>query len=196
MNMDVLERAARLYQEAGQIMELVRLREILRPAGEITYTGSYFLDTMVFPDIDLYIPPVPIEQIFDFGSQFARSELVSQVVFEKSSDPSLPGGLYLKPRIYYGNWERPWKIDIWSLAETVIAEKMEPMQRFKARITPDLRATIIRYKMSIITSAHRTPVYSGYFIYRAVLDEGLTDPAQITNYLLQNGIDLDDSGPG
>ena len=64
------------------------------------------------------------------------------------------------------------------------------MRRFLSRMTPALRQQIIRYKLSIMTPNHCTPMYSGFFIYKAFLDEGMTDFDQVTGYLIQNGIDM------
>jgi hypothetical protein len=186
-----LDRANLIKQEADFILQKVRLYEILRPYGKITLTGSYFLDVMVYPDIDIYIPKLTVAQLFRIGARLAESELVVQVVFEKSNDPLMPGGLYLKLRIAYGDWGRPWKIDIWSLDEALIEQKMEPMLRFKARMTDRVRAQIINFKLSIMTSASRTPMYSGYFIYKAIIDEGLTDFQEVTKYLIENGIQVE-----
>jgi hypothetical protein len=189
--MDVLERAARLRQEADLVMQAVRLEEILRPYGDMVPTGSYFLDVMVYPDIDLYMPAVSLAQVFEIGARLAEVSIVTQVVFEKSDLPGLPGGLYLKPRIAYGDWGRPWKIDIWFLEAAVIAEKMTPMQGFAARLTPALREQILRYKLSLLNDEQRTPRFSGYFIYKAFIDEGLSDFDQVTQYLIDNGIDIE-----
>jgi len=188
---NILERAAKLRQEADLVMQAVKLEEIIHPYGGMTPIGSYFLDLMVYPDIDLYMPKVSVRQLFEIGARLADSPLVTGVVFEKSADPGLPGGLYLKPRIDYGSWGRPWKIDIWSLDEAVIAEKMEPMRRFAAKMTPALREQILRYKTSLMNEEHRTPRFSGYFIYKAFIDEGLSDFGQVTQYLIDNGIRLE-----
>ena len=187
-----LERAAKLRQEADIVLGLIRLYDILRPYGKVFTTGSFFLDVMIYPDIDLYITKVNLEQLFHIGAQLARSEHVTQVVFEKTDDPVLmPEGLYLKPRVNYGDWGRLWKIDIWSLEETVIHEKMVDMRRFQAKMTPELRQQILNYKLSILTAQKRTPVYSGYYIYQAFLDKGLTNHESVTQYLVSNGIQME-----
>jgi hypothetical protein len=141
-----LQRSASLRQEADFILQAVNLYEIVQPYGRITPTGSYYLDVMAYPDIDLYLSKVTVEKMFAIGGQLAACDLVYQVVFEKSQTPRLPGGLYLKPRIAYGEWERPWKIDIWSLADELIDEKMAEMHRFKQVMTAEIREQIIRYK--------------------------------------------------
>ena len=67
---------------------------------------------------------------------------------------------------------------------------MAPMHRFREKMTPELREAVQRYKVSILTDEHRTPSYSGYYIYRAFLDEGLWDPEDVTRYLVEHGIKM------
>jgi len=189
--MEPIERASKLRQEADFILHQVKVYDILRPHGTIVPTGSYFLDVMAYPDIDLYFSKVSIDQLFDIGGQLARSDMVFRVEFEKSNEPRLPGGLYLKPRIAYGDWGRPWKIDIWSLDDTVIEQLMQPMWHFQSKMTAQLREQIIRYKLSVMTKLNRPPMYSGYFIYKAFIDEGMTEFHQVTAYLIANGIRME-----
>jgi len=186
-----LERASLLRHEADVVMDLIGLHDILCKVAKVFPTGSYLLDVMVFPDIDLYISPVGIPLLFEIGAQIAHCELVTQVVFERSDDLILlPGGLYLKPRIRYGNWGRSWKIDIWSLDDDIISSKMAEMEHFCSRLTPELRQKIIEYKLSIMTAQLRPPAYSGYYIYKAFIDEGLVEFESVTRYLTGHGIDL------
>jgi len=171
-------------------MKTIRLMEALQSSGEVFLTGSYFLDLMVYPDLDLYVSMTSIANIFAAAGQMASSDRVIRVTFENEEHSILPGGLYLNLRVNIGDWGRPWKVDIWWLDKKLIQEKKEIMQRFKQLLTPDLREQIIRYKASLINSAGRTPQFSGYFVYKAFLDEGLRDPAEITGYLVANGINI------
>ena len=141
--MNVIERARSLRAEANSVMEHVELAAIFEPYGGIFPTGSYLLDLMMYPDIDVYVPPMTIEQIFTAGARLAACPLVHEVIFSKTDLPNLPGGLYLKPRIDYGNWGRPWKIDIWSIDWDLIDEKLAEMGRIAAALTPELGERIL-----------------------------------------------------
>lgn len=189
--MNPIERSSTLRREADLIMQEIGLLGILSKYGRVVPTGSYFLDVMIYPDIDLYLSKVSIEELFQIAGQLAVSEMVRVIVFEKSADPRLPSGLYLKARVAYGDWGRPWKIDIWSLDGSVIDDLIRDMEGFKEKMTPEIREQIINYKASIITAKHRMPMYSGYFIYRAFIDEGMSDPLQVTQYLVENGIQME-----
>ena len=181
--------AERLHQQAGQLLADLRLAEIIAPYGAITPTGSYYLNVMVYPDIDIYLPRLTIAQLFLLGGQLVQAEGVVQAVFEQN-DPMMPGGLYFKLRIANKVWGRPWKVDLWSLDPDLMEEKMAPMRHFLARLTPELRLQIIRYKLSVLTPAGRTPMYSGYYIYKAFIDDGLSDFEQVTRCLVANGIQV------
>ncbi len=184
-----LERADKLRMEADLVLKQIRLEKILFPYSKMFPTGSYFLDVMAYPDIDLYIMKVSLEQLFEIGSQIAACDLVTQMVFERSDDPiHLPDGLYLKTRVKYGDWGRPWKIDLWSLTEKVVLRKIDDMRHFQQKMTPELREQIICYKLSVFTPQKRTPMYSGYYIYKAFLDEGLSDFESVNRYLISCGI--------
>jgi hypothetical protein len=185
-----LERAGRLKLEAGQVMDSICLMESLLPLGEVSFTGSYFLDVMVYPDLDLYVPMTGIENIFAAVGRMASNPGVKRVTYENEDHPGMQGGLFMNLRVNLGDWGHHWKVDIWWLNANLLHEKMEIMLRYKKMLTPDLRSQIILYKTSLLNNAGRTPRYSGYFIYKAFLDEGLRDPAEITGYLIANGINF------
>jgi hypothetical protein len=187
---DPIERSAALRCEADVVMREVRLNEIIAPYGAVQPQGSYSLDLMMYPDIDLFIPPVSLDELFAIGAQLAASELVTQVKFQKWAPEGLPGGRYAQARVRHGDWGREWKLDIWSVDEAVARRQLSEQESFKRKLTPALREQILRYKHSILNKDHRTPVFSGYFIYKAFLDEGMTDFDEVTRYLIANGIEM------
>ena len=127
--MDFLNRADRLRQEAGLILQEIKLNEILVPYGTMNFTGSYYLDLMAYPDMDVEVSQMTTGQIFSVLSQFFEHPWLDQVEFEKPNEPRLPGSLYFKLRIVHGDWGRPWKIDIWSLSHSQLASGRKEMQR-------------------------------------------------------------------
>jgi hypothetical protein len=189
--MDPIERSAALRREADVVMREVCLHEIVAPYGRVTPQGSYCLDLMMYPDVDLFIPPVSLDELFAIGAQLAASELVTRVKFDKCAPETLPGGLYVQPRVRYGDWGRQWKIDIWSVAAAVAEKQLAELEVFRSKLTEPLREQILRYKHSILNKDHRTPIFSGYFVYKAFLDEGMTDFDEVTRYLVANGVQMD-----
>lgn len=185
-----VEISTELKKQADFILKEIKFYEILSSCKRIIPTGSYFLDLMAYPDVDFYVSKVDIAQIFKIAGKFAKSVLVFEIKFEKSKDPRLSEGFYLKLWINYGNWKRPWKIDMWFLEDSTIDKIMSEMYNFKNKLTSRLKEQILNYKFSIINNEHRTPMYSGYFIYKAFIDEAMTDFHAVTEYLIKNEIKI------
>lgn len=184
------ERAKCLREEADKVLKMVQLKKHCAPIGQIVLTGSYFMDLMMYPDIDLYLPLTTLETFLTIAIKLAQYDCVKKIIFEKGGPAELAKGLYLKPLIEYGNWKRPWKIDIWSLPSDVIDKKQKELQDFKNRMTPAQRRLVLEYKFSILTETGRTPMFSGIYIYQAVINLGLKDFTEITKYLRENGINI------
>lgn len=169
---------------------MIDLRRHCAPIGKVVPTGSYYMNLMMYPDIDLYLPHTTIDKLFVLAAKFAKIKYVDKVVFQKGDKGDLAGGYYIKPRIKYGKWGRPWKVDIWSLPVRIINKKQKELRNLKERMTPQQRRLILEYKYSILTDQRRTPMFSGIYIYRAVIDHGMTDRKKITKYLKANGIKM------
>ena len=188
--MDPAARSTKLKQEADALLQEIGLAKLCRDIGNLTPTGSYYLDVMIYPDIDLYLPPTTPRQLFQIAGHLAENYPVERLNYLNGGPGELKNGLYIKPVIAIGNWERPWKIDIWSVDQSIIVKKSGEMRSFKERMTPEQRELIIQYKFSILTPEHRTPIFSGYYIYQAVIDHGMTAPEEITEYLKMNSIQV------
>lgn len=188
---DPLIHASRLRREAEDLLVSLDIAGVLGQYGPVSFVGSFFLDLMAYPDIDINTTGLSLEQVFQFAVRISNDQRVRQVIFERGEQPDVKGGLYLKFRVRAGEWGRPWKIDLWTFPPALYRQRLAENQHFKDRLTPVLREQILRYKLSILTPQLRTPKYSGYWIYRAFLDEGLRDFKQVSAYLVANGIQLD-----
>jgi hypothetical protein len=188
--MNPIERATRLKNEADELLQEIKLAERCRHIGRLTPTGSYYLDLMMYPDIDLYLPPATPRKMFQIVTGLVEEHPVMRVNFLKGGSGPLEDGLYIKPVIAVGEWERPWKIDIWAISQSFIEEKTDEMNSYKMRMTPEQRELILNYKYSVLNEDGRTPYFSGIFIYQAVIDQGLWENSEITNYLRKNSIDI------
>jgi hypothetical protein len=189
------ERSRALRQQADEVLALIHLREHCAPIGSIIPTGSYFLDLMMYPDVDLYLPPTTSEKLLAVGAELSRYDCVRKLNFEKGGPGDLATGLYIKPVVAFGAWERPWKIDIWSLPLAVIEKKQAQLADLKRRMTEEHRRDILDCKARLLNAAGRTPMFSGIYIYRAIIDHGMKDPEQIIGFLRRNGIEVEVAQP-
>lgn len=186
--MNPVERSHKLKKEADDLLAKIDIETLCAPIGEITPTGSYFLDLMMYPDIDLYLPPATPTQLFNIVSHLAENHPVMRVNFERGGPGPLTNALYIKPVIAVGNWERPWKIDIWAVDEAFIEEKTAELQTLANKMSAEQRELILEYKYAVLNDKGRTPTFSGIYIYRAIIEEGIEDFAQITQFLREKGI--------
>ncbi len=184
------ERSATLRRQADEVLEGIHLREHCAAIGSLIPTGSYFLDLMMYPDIDLYLPPTTADNLLMLGSKLARYDCVKKLNFEKGGPGDLKEGLYIKPVVQWGNWERQWKIDIWSLPTLVVEKKQAQLMDLKRRMTAEQRHRILDTKQRLLTPAGRTPMFSGIYIYKAIIDHDLRELAQIVQFLRDNGIEV------
>jgi hypothetical protein len=186
--MTPIERSAKLKVEADELIREIKLHELTKHIGKMTPTGSYFLDLMMYPDIDLYLPPATPRQLFEIITHLVENNPVTRINFLNRGQGPLKEGLYVKPVIAVGEWDRPWKIDIWSVNQSVIDEKNAELNSYKTKMTPDQRELILNYKYAMLTPEGRTPMFSGIYIYRAVIDLGLQTFPDITKYLRDHSI--------
>jgi hypothetical protein len=184
------ERSKLLRKEADKVLAIIHLKRHCSPIGNIVVTGSYFMDLMMYPDIDIYIPKSTVESLLTIAKKLAQYDCVKKIIFEKGGPAELAKGFYLKPVVEYGSWERPWKIDIWSLPQDIVDKKQKELEDLKTRMTSRDRKIILEYKFSILTETGRTPMFSGIYIYRAVINLVLKDFNEITRYLRENGINI------
>ena len=181
-------RSAALRQDADVVLAQLRLHELCADIGTLMPTGSYFLDLMMWPDLDLYLPPTTPAALLQLGAKVAQFDCVTKLVFERGGPGDLKDGLYLAPQVQMGDWGHPWKIDIWSLPLSIIEKKQARLIELKQRMTDEQRLCILETKQRLLTPAGRTPMFSGFYIYQAVIEQGMHEFDEIVGFLTANGI--------
>ena len=78
---DVLERSQLLKEEADYLIEALKIGTILESNDTVFLTGSYFLDTMIWPDLDINVENVELHQFMEIGKQIAESDLVLEMKY-------------------------------------------------------------------------------------------------------------------
>jgi len=195
---DPFLRSRMLREEATAIIQQSGLDGILRRYGSPHYSGSYFLDLMAWPDLDIELSldpdPFSLEAFFDIGRTIAETFVVSSMTFHNRIRfrpfESSPSGLYWQISIEDDTFTETWNIDLWSLEQPVLDENWSRMHRIAGLIDDSKRQMIIQLKHALLTDQGRTPRFSGYHLYQAVLFDGLTCKDEIMAYLRERGVDL------
>ena len=183
-----------MRQEADQVLDIIQLRKLCSSIGPLIPSGSYFMDLMMYPDIDFNLPLAAPERLLGVAAELSKLDCVRRIRYLRGGNGDLKDGFYLKPEIAYGDWGRLWKIDIWSLPTPVLERQRMEMEDLSERMTLSQRAIILDTKYRLLTEEGRTPMYSGIFIYRAVIDHGMTGLDEIAGFLRDNGIVVADPG--
>src|SRR5258706_3801423 len=120
-SLELLHRSREIKNQAEKILNGSKLIEALSKYGEVKFTGSYPLDVMVRPDLDVYAIAKEnskdrmLEVIHDIFSSFYFEEIrfTNYLDFHKEQDDLK--GYYIQPHIKIG--ENKWKLDIWLMTE-------------------------------------------------------------------------------
>jgi hypothetical protein len=190
-----LDHARRLREEADALLFGRGIEALLKRYGDVIYAGSYALDLMAWPDIDLNLV---VSKGKDFASIAAKlaSEFIQwkeavRVKFERNLHlrfPDLPVGLYLGVKLDIGDWKIPWKLDIWIVDESEGCKTEEKTKEIRKLLSPEKREKILMWKERLMTPEGRTPSFSGYWLYRALLVLELEEEKEILAYLRKKGV--------
>lgn len=190
----------KLQSEAETLVFQNGLDSILKKYGEIFYTGSFYLDLMIWSDIDIQVLFEPeefdIEKFINIGKDIAKKFDVIEMKFKNHVAHKafqLPEGLYWNIKIKRPGEKLPWKIDLWALNNNDFHEKKTKIQKFKSKLNNLNRQLILDTKYSLLNKDGRTPILSGYYIYEAVLDKQIYKINEIIEYLTNRGIKIENS---
>jgi len=171
----------------------------LASMGEIHFTGSYALDTMSWPDIDLELAPTSKERtspeiLGSLAGLLFVDQRVSKADFRNFTHHSRPGmtrGFCLSIQVLDQALEPLgqglfWKVDLWILEDSCPSRLF--MEKLLTQMTPNTKELILHYKRVWTKMYGRPPQMASYFLYQAVVFEGLKEEQEILAYLRERGV--------
>ena len=190
-----LEKTKRLQSEAKSILANADLWNILSSSGIIHATGSFDLGLLVWPDLDIYFEPNDNRETITIFSDFvkfaAKDPNITTVKLEKELHKKctlVPNGTFLQIKIK--EKETLWKVDIWIFEKDYLNEKLAEIKALKDTMTEQEWTLILQRKHEMINSKGRTPSFSSYLLYKAVLEEGLSSLNDIKEFIRGNGVQV------
>ena len=184
---DYLNKQNLLHKEAERILLELNLINFLSRLGKPTIVGSFALNLMSWPDIDIVVvSEMEIQGYLDTANYLFQKQNVYSLNlqdFRKSIYSDRPQGLYcgvcylVKPKTF-------WKIDIWFLPD---AKALDLVKSVKSKLNDKNRLTILKIKNEMRESTKHGKEVSGMDVYKAVLEKGVKNLTEFRSYLKNQG---------
>ena len=184
---DYLNKQNLLHKEAERILLELNLINFLSRLGKPTIVGSFALNLMSWPDIDIVVvSEMEIQGYLDTANYLFQKQNVYSLNlqdFRKSIYLDRPQGLYcgvcylVKPKTF-------WKIDIWFLPD---AKALDLVKSVKSKLNDENRLTILKIKNEMRESTKHGKEVSGMDVYKAVLEKGVKNLIEFGSYLKNQG---------
>ncbi len=173
---EIVKHSRLLRQEASELLNKEGLLSMLNAFGTTQVIGSYTLDTMTWPDIDISMN-LPdgqnVERFFELGKRSAAKFQITKMSYSNHFIRNFPGfdhGLYWGIQLRYA--EREWKVDLWGYGDTDYQKHIAESDALHQRLQQADRTAILRIKHVICQHPdYRGNVYNSMAIYRAVLED-------------------------
>jgi len=188
-----------LHSCAQEFLKTWPFMEALLSIGEVHFTGSYALDTMTWPDIDLELEPVSKERkapevLGSLAAILFMDRRVSKVDFRNFTHHSRPGmtrGFCLSIQVLDEDLRLFdqglfWKVDLWILENSAPSRLF--MEKLLTQMTTHEKELILNYKRTWTKMYGRPPQMASYFLYQAVVFEGLKEEQEILASLRERGV--------
>jgi hypothetical protein len=186
----LLRESEKVKAQATKILEESGVIEILQSYGEVKIGGSYALDTMLRPDIDLFVVTGKHdwEKVLQIQTKIMRTkyfrefDFVNWVDFEDKNLETVKG-YYFQPWVPKGG--QLWMIDIW-LITPEYDETTKTTEHFKKLLEQSdesKKTAILEIKEAMRQGKKYVKGVDGRRIYQAVLEGGITTPKEFETFL-------------
>jgi hypothetical protein len=188
---EIVRHSKRLHQEASELLDKEGLLPMLKSFGTTRVIGSYTLDTMTWPDIDISMnlpKEQNIELFFEIAKRIATKFEITKVSYSNHFIRGFPGydhGLYSGIQLRYNG--REWKIDLWGYDDTDYHTHMAEFDTLYRQLQQADQLAILRIKHIICQhSDYRGNIYNSMAIYRAVLEDKVETVDEFNAWLEKN----------
>lgn len=163
----------KLQKEADEVINQCRLLSVLDTIGKVKFVGSYALNLMYRPDIDIFCLNTMCskEVALSTTKQFLDSNMFQTVGFANCNDYQCnngPTGYYWE--LIYEYNQRKWKFDIWYTTESNYPTlKKTAVLKSKLKENSEARGKILQLKDQYFIEGKYTNEMNGYKIYEEIL---------------------------
>jgi hypothetical protein len=187
MTDSLLQINQQIKNEADYILTEKGLLHLLTKYGTPHISGSYALNLMTWRDLDIYLESENITEVdfFRLGGEIATLFNPVKMSFRNETiakTPGLPSGLYWG--IYLGNERNgAWKIDLWDVNSIEYQRLLQFCMAVQEKLTPEKTLQILNIKSQCWQDPAYRRSYVSMDIYKAVLDNKITDIQGFRDYL-------------
>ncbi len=179
--MSLIMHAENIEKEAKELLEISNILPVLECYGEIRFTGGYATHLMHKPDIDIHI-------ISDDTSKKTAVKLLTDIIdlsffrghrfydFVTHPKEGYSASYYIGVKVPFGKVK--WNIDIWLLKE----EDDTSLQCISLCTKATLSQKESILKLKDYKEKNNMKV-SGHWIYKAVIENHVTSPDGLLDYL-------------
>ncbi len=170
---ELLKRSEDLRKDADYVITQTKIYSILKSLGNVTCVGSYALDLLYRPDIDVFVQSetctkenaiVTTKQFLDSG----YFQTVGFVDWTEHDPPNKMRGFYWE-LVYYSKKYR-WKFDVWYTSDINIESiRMTNVVSALLRKKQSAKLEILRLKDKYFDGIKYKDEMNGYKIYKKVL---------------------------
>ena len=173
---EIVKYSRLLRREATELLDKEGLLSMLKAVGTTQVIGSYALDTMTWPDIDISmnLPDAQnVEVFFELAKSIATKFEITKMSYSNHYIRNFPGfdhGLYWGILLRYAG--REWKVDLWGYNDTDYQRHITEANELSCQLQQADHLAILRIKHVICQHPeYRGNVYNSMAIYRAVLED-------------------------
>ena len=186
----LLEESKRIKSQADKILKESGIVEILQSYGEVKIGGSYALNVMLRPDLDLFVITnkhdwnklLNIQSKIMKTKYFREFDFVNWIDFKEEVSDFMPG-YYFQPWVPID--DQLWKIDVWLFTPEYdkSAGTTEHFKNLLSNADESKRIAILAIKEAMRQGKKYIEGVHGKLIYKAVLENGVTTLKDFEEFL-------------